>query len=133
MSRNRTVAAIGAAALMGVALLAGCSSSSSSSSEATAAASDGSAQMLPPVIITADQTEATCQVGNNLDIVIPEADLAGTTVDSSDPAVVSVVQASEDATAKFNPGGTCVAVGSATITVTNKDNSTRDIAITVTE
>ena len=136
MSRTRTAAAVSAAALLGVAVLAGCSSSSSesttSSAAASAAASEGS-QMLPPVIITEDQTSATCKVGDFLDIVVAEDKLAGTTVGSSDEAVVTVTQAKQEGDALFNPGGTCVAAGSATVTVTNPDGSTRDIAITVSE
>ncbi len=133
MNRTRTFAAFGAAALIGVALLTGCSSSSESSEAASAAASEGTTEMLPPVIITEDQTEATCAVGNFLDIVIPEDKLAGTTVATSDAAVVTVTQAKEEGGALFNPGGECVAPGSATVTVTNPDGSSRDLAITVTE
>jgi len=133
MSRIRTAAALGAAALLGVTVLAGCSSSSDSTETAATSAEGGSTEMLPPVIITADQTSATCAVGNFLDIVIPEADLAGTTVGSSDDAIVSVTQAKEEGGALFNPGGECLAPGEATVTVTNPDSSTRDIAITVTQ
>jgi len=134
MTRFRTAAAVGAAALLGITVLAGCSSSSDSTeASASAAASEGSSQMLPPVIITEDQTSATCAVGNFLDIVVAEDKLAGTTVDSSDEAVVTVTQAKQEGDALFNPGGECIAAGSATVTVTNPDGSTRDIAITVTE
>ena len=65
--------------------------------------------------------------------VNPVADdkLAGTTVSSSDETIVSVTQAKEEGGATFNPGGECLAAGSATITVTSPDNTTRDIAITV--
>ena len=134
MTRFRTAAAVGAAALLGMTVLAGCSSSSDSTeASASAAASEGSSQMLPPVIITEDQTSATCAVGNFLDIVVAEDKLAGTTVDSSDEAIVTVTQAKQEGDALFNPGGECIAAGSATITVTNPDNTTRDIAITVTE
>ena len=134
MTRFRTVAAVSAAALLGITVLAGCSSSSDSTeASASAAASEGSSQMLPPVIITEDQTSATCAVGNFLDIIVAEDKLAGTTVGSSDEAVVTVTQAKQEGDALFNPGGECIAAGSATITVTNPDNTTRDIAITVTE
>ena len=134
MTRFRTAAAVGAAALLGITVLAGCSSSSDSTeASASAAASEGSSQMLPPVIITEDQTSATCAVGNFLDIIVAEDKLAGTTVGSSDEAVVTVTQAKQEGDALFNPGGECIAAGSATITVTNPDNTTRDIAITVTE
>ena len=134
MTRFRTAAAVSAAALLGITVLAGCSSSSDSTeASASAAASEGSSQMLPPVIITEDQTSATCAVGNFLDIIVAEDKLAGTTVDSSDEAVGTVTQAKQEGDALFNPGGECIAAGSATITVTNPDNTTRDIAITVTE
>jgi hypothetical protein len=89
--------------------------------------------MLPPVIITEDQTSATCAVGNFLDIVIPEANLAGTTVASSDAALISVTQAKEEGGALFNPGGECLAAGEAVITVTSPDGSTRAITLTITE
>lgn len=135
MFRMRTAAFVGAAALIGVGVLAGCSSSSEApAEEATAAADSGdSAQMLPPVIITEDQSSATCKVGDFLDIIVPEAQLAGTTVDSSDPALVEVVQAKQEGEALFNPGGTCIAAGEATLTLTGPDGATRDIALTITE
>jgi hypothetical protein len=133
MSRIRTAAAVSAAALLGVAVLAGCSSSSSETASSASAAASGSTEMLPPVIITEDQTSATCAVGNFLDIVIPEDKLAGTTVASSDEAMVSVTQAKQEGDALFNPGGECLAAGEAVITVTNPDSSTREIAITITQ
>lgn len=134
MTRFRTAAAVSAAALLGMTVLAGCSSSSDTTeASASAAASEGSTEMLPPVIITEDQTSATCAVGNFLDIIVAEDSLAGTTVGSSDEAIVTVTQAKQEGDALFNPGGECVAPGAATVTVTNPDGSTRDIAVTVTE
>lgn len=132
MIRMRTAAAVGAAALLGVTVLAGCSSSSDSTAEATASAEAG-AQMLPPVIITEDQATATCKVGDALDIIVAEAQLAGTTVDSSDAALVEVTQAKQEGDALFNPGGKCLAAGEATITLTGPDGATRDIALTITD
>ena len=128
MNRTRTIAAAGAAALLGVAALAGCSSSN----ESTEADGD-TTQMLPPVIITDDQTSATCAVGDYLDIVIPEDQLIGTTVDSSDSALVSVTQAKEEGDALFNPGGQCLSAGDATITVTGPSGSSREIALTISQ
>jgi hypothetical protein len=134
MSRIRTAAAVSAAALLGITVLAGCSSSSSeTATSSAAAASEGSTEMLPPVIITEDQSSATCAVGNFLDIIIAEDNLAGTTVASSDEALISVTQAKEEGGALFNPGGECLAPGEAVITVTNPDGSSRDIAMTITE
>ena len=130
MIRMRTAAAVGAAAIMSIGVLAGCSSDDSADS---AADSGDSTQMLPPVIIAEGDTSASCAVGDYLDILVPEGELAGTTVDSSDAGVVEVTQAKEEGGATFNPGGQCMAAGSATVTVTSPDGSTRDIAMTVTE
>jgi len=132
MTRMRTAAALGAAALLGVTVLAGCSSSSESTDTA-ASADAGAAEMLPPVIITEDQTSATCKVGNFLDVIVAEDKLAGTTIDSSDAAIVEVTQAKQDGDALFNPGGSCLAPGDATLTLTGPDGATREIALTVTE
>ena len=129
MIRMRTAAAVGAAALMSIGVLAGGSSSDSGDS----ADSGDSTQMLPPVIIAEGDTSASYAVGDYLDILVPEGKLAGTTVDSSDAGVVEVTQAKEEGGATFNPGGQCMSAGSATITVTSPDGSTRDIAMTVTE
>lgn len=128
MIRMRTAAAVGAAALMSVGVLAGCSSDSGDSAD-----SGDSTQMLPPVIIAEGDTSASCGVGDYLDILVPEGQLAGTTVDTSDAGVVEVTQAKEEDGAMFNPGGQCMSAGSATVTVTSPDGSTRDIAMTVTE
>lgn len=130
MIRMRTAAAVGAAAIMSVGVLAGCSSDDSGDA---AADSGDSTQMLPPVIIAEGDTSASCGVGDYLDILIPEGALAGTTVDTSDSALISVTQAKEEGGAMFNPGGECLAAGSATISVTSPDGSTRDIAMTITE
>lgn len=140
MMRTRRAVTYAATALLGVAVLAGCSSSSgsseSSSAPASAAASAaaspaGSAGMLPPVIITEGQTTATAKVGDFLDIVVE--DVAGTTVDTDKPELLEVTQAHEDGSAVFNPGAKALAPGVAILTVTNPNNSVRDITVTITE
>jgi len=133
MTRMRTAAALAASAVLGVAVLAGCSSSSDSTDTAASAEAGDSTQMLPPVIITEDQSSATCKVGDFLDIIVAEDKLAGTTVDSSDEALVEVTQAKQEGDALFNPGGTCLAAGEATLTLTDPQGGTRDIALTITE
>lgn len=133
MSRRRVVA-LSATALMGAALLAGCSSSSGSSAPATsAAATSAAANMLPPVIIDEMATEATAKVGDNLDIIVNEKDLAGTTVSTDNKDLVELTQGGEKDGAVFNPGGKVLAPGTATITVTKPDNTTRTITLTITE
>lgn len=131
MIRIRTVVVVGAVALLGAGVLAGCSSSSSESSTSPEASS--SAQMLPPVIITEDQTTATAKVGDFLDIVVSEENLAGTTVSTDQPDLVELTQAKEEGGATFNPGGKTLAPGTAVIVVTNPNGSSRDITLTITE
>lgn len=132
----RNAAALTAVGIMGVALLAGCSSSSDSAESSAASASaagPGNTSMLPPVIVTEDQTSASCKVGDALDIIVPEDAITTTTIASSDEAIVSVTQPEEDGGAFFNAGGECLAPGSATLTLTAPDGTTRDLAITVAE
>lgn len=135
MVSSRRVVAISACALLGVVALAGCSSSSSSTPSSAAASAAGSAAastgMLPPVIITEGQTTATAKVGDFLDIVVDK--VAGTTVSTDKPELLEVTQAYEDNGAVFNPGAKALAAGVATLTVTNPDNTTRDITVTITE
>lgn len=128
-------AAIGAAALLGVTVLAGCSSSSeeSTSSETTSETSEevGGSQMLPPVIVEPGQTEATARVGDFIDIVVEE--IVGTTIATDNPEVLLISQAYDDGSALFNPGAEALAPGTAVVTVTTPDNTSYDITITVTE
>ena len=136
MIRIRSIAAVGATALLGVAVLAGCSSSSdtaaSTPASASAAASEG-ASLLPPVIITEDQTAATAKVGDYLDIIVAEDNLAGTTVSTEQTDLVELTQAKEEGGALFNPSGKTLAPGTAVIVVTNPDSTTRDITLTITQ
>ena len=135
MIRTRHAVVLAATAMLGVAVLAGCSSSASDagSSAVPSAAASTSEQMLPPVIITEDQTTATAKVGDFLDIIVPEAELAGTTVATDKPELVELTQGGESGGALFNPGGQTLAAGVAVITVTSPDSTTRDITLTISE
>lgn len=130
-------AAVGAAALLGVSILAGCSSSDSSSEETTASETtseesmDGGSQMLPPVIVEPGQTEASAKVGDFIDIVVEE--IVGTTIATDNPEILKISQAYDDGSAIFNPGAEALAPGTAIITVTTPDNESYDITVTVTE
>ena len=133
MKINRRVAVISVAGLFGVAALAGCSSSSTTSSSSSVA-SEPTTGMLPPIIINVDETAATAKVGDFIDILVSDNDLAGTTVSTDKPDLVELTQAHEDeGGAAFNPGGKALAPGVAIITVTNPDSTTRDITLTITE
>lgn len=89
--------------------------------------------MLPPVIISENETSATAKVDDSLDIIIAKDKLAGTTVDTDKPELVELTQARQEGSALFNPGGKTLAPGVANITVTNPDSSTRVIVLTITE
>jgi hypothetical protein len=136
----RRVITVGAVSLLGIGVLAGCSSSSTSTAttlaESTAASAAGSAtasgstQMLPPVIVTESQTTTTAKVGDFIDIVVSKP--AGTTISTDKPDLLEVTQAYDDGSAIFNPGAKALAPGTAIITVTNPDSTTRDITVTIT-
>ena len=120
-------AAMGAIGILGVTVLAGCSSSDESATDT--ATSSESTQMLPPVIITADQMDATAVVGDMIDIVVDDPVNTVIAVDNAD--VLEITQGSDDGSAIFNPGAKAIAAGTATITVTNPDGSTRNIVVVV--
>jgi outer membrane murein-binding lipoprotein Lpp len=127
MKRMNKFAAIGAIGILGVTVLAGCSSSDESATDT--ATSSESAQMLPPVIITVDQMEAAAVVGDMIDIVVDDPVNTVIAVDNAD--VLEITQGSDDGSAIFNPGAKALAAGTATITVTNPDGSTRNIVVVV--
>lgn len=124
------VAALGAAGLLGIAVLAGCSSSEESSSETSASEmSEEGSQMLPPVIIAVDQTDASAVVGDFIDILAD--DPVNTVISVDNPEVLEITQGYDDGSAIFNPGAKALAAGTAVITVTNPDGSTRNIVVVV--
>lgn len=127
MKRINKIAAIGAISILGVSVLAGCSSSDESATD-TATSSETS-QMLPPVIITADQMDAAAVVGDMIDIVVDDPVNTVIAVDNAD--VLEITQGYDDGSAIFNPGAKALAAGTATITVTNPDGSTRNIVVVV--
>ena len=140
MTTIRRAALAGAAVTLGLVALTGCSSSSDSAASSAApaseaAASDGASPMmspvLPPVIIDKTAMSATAKVGDTLYINVDK--LAGTTIDVDKPDLIEVSQAHESGGAQFNPGGKVLKPGTAVITVTNPDNTTRTITVTITE
>lgn len=127
MKKINKIAAVGAIGILGVTVLAGCSSSDESATD-TATSSEVS-QMLPPVIITADQMDAAAVVGDMIDIVVD--DPVNTVIAVDNAEVLEVTQGYDDGSAIFNPGAKALAPGTATITVTNPDGSTRNIVVVV--
>ena len=120
-------AVIGVMSVLGVTVLVGCSSSNDPATEATT--SSETSQMLPPVIVTADQTDASAVVGDMIDIVVD--DPVNTTIAVDNPEVLEITQGKDDGSALFNPGAKALSPGTATIMVTSADGSIRDIVVTV--
>ena len=138
---NRTGIAV-VTSVIALTVLTGCSSSSSSSttsaaseaaesSAATDTASPMMSPVMPPVMVDQTATTATAKVGDT--IVLNVDKLAGTTIAVDKPDLIEVSQAHETDGAQFNPGGKALKAGTAVITVTNPDNSTRTITVTITE
>ncbi len=126
MFGNRRFVAISATALLGAAVLAGCSSSTE-----PAASSAAGTEVTAPIMVAPDQTQASAKVGNF--IVFNVDTLAGTTISTDKPELLELTQAKEEGGAEFNPGAKALAAGVAVVTVTNPDSSTRDVTITIAE
>jgi hypothetical protein len=145
MHRTRVGAALAAVAVAALALTA-CSSGSPSDAgtETAADAADDSAgsgegveitdenlNMLAPIMIVPEQTEAEANVGDFVDIMVD--DPVNTTVTSSDPAIIDIAPGRDEDGVLYNPGGEALAAGNATLTVTLPDGTSYDIALTVSE
>ncbi len=136
MTRTGRIVAISATALLGISVLAACSASTSSTENkaaapASSAAAAPNANMEAPIIVGPTDTTATAQVGNK--IVFNVDKLAGTTISTSTPDLVSISQGGEQDGAEVNPGAEALAAGTAIVTVTNPDSSMRDVTITITD
>ena len=128
MFGNRRFVAISATALLGAAVLAGCSSSTE---PAASSAAGAGTEVIAPIMVAPDQTQASAKVGNF--IVFKVESLAGTTISTDKPELLELTQAKEEGGAQFNPGAKALAAGVAVVTVTNPDSSTRDVTITIAE
>jgi len=117
-----------------IAALSACSSSSSDSASASPSASPSAsaaatAEVLPPVIVTQDATTAEAKVGDF--VVFNVADPAGTTISTPDTAIFEVTQGYSDGSATYNPGGTALQNGTATLTITEPNLPARTVVLTI--
>ena len=132
---HRTAGAV--AILVGLVALTGCSSSASDTASSAATSAESSmaspvfSPVMPPVVLEKTATTATAAVGNILDVNVDT--LAGTTIDVDKPDLLEVTQAHETDGTQFNPSAKALKAGTAVITVTNGDNTTRQITVTITE
>ncbi len=79
--------------------------------------------MLPPVMVSPDQSEATVSVGRYIAFNVD--DPAHTTVATDQPELLELSQGHDDGSAIFNPGGKALATGTATVTLTGPDGETK--------
>lgn len=114
---------------LAIVALAGCGSSGNDDAAPSPTASDGSS-LLPPVIVTEDETTAEAKVGDS--IVFNVADPINNTVTATPDGILEITQGSDDGMALFNPGAKALAPGTATVTITDGD-STRTVTVTVKE
>lgn len=149
MHRTRVGAALAAVAVAALALTACSSGSPSDAGGETAAEAAGDSagdsagssegveitdenlDMLAPIMIVPEQTEAEANVGDFVDIMVD--DPVNTTVTSSDPAIIDIMPGRDEDGVLYNPGGEALAAGNATLTVALPDGTSYDIALTVSE
>ena len=87
---------------------------------------DDAAGVVAPLIVDSGDP-VTLEVGRSIDVVTDDV----TRVESSDTAVLTVSQPSDDGSASFNAGATAVAAGSATLSVYTGDSLAYEVAVTV--
>lgn len=148
MHRTRVGTALAAVAVAALALTACSSGSSSDAGTETAAEAAGDSEgdstggegveitdenlnMLAPIMIVPEQTEAEAVVGDFVDVMVD--DPINTTVTSSDPAIIDITAGREEDGVLYNPGGQALSAGTATLTVALPDGTSYDIALTVIE
>lgn len=126
----RTILLAAAVGVAAVASLSACSSSSSDSASASpSTATSASAAVLPPVIVADDATTATAKVGDS--VVFNVEDPVGTKIATPDTGVLELTQGYTDGSATFNPGGTALQTGTATVTLTEPGEPVRTVVVTV--
>lgn len=119
---RRVLVAAAAASLL---LLAGCNDG------LQVAPPTSEAGVIGPVIITEDQSSATAEVGRILYFSVAQP--IGTTLSTSDPAILDITQAGVEGDMVTAPTARALKTGTATITVIAPDGSARDVSVTITD
>ena len=137
---KKALAAVGAAALISIGVLSGCSSDDAAPVEEPAVeepaveepAPVAQAESLAPgnsVAWAPGQDAVTILVGQFIDITV--GDPLATTVSSSDPSTLKPFPGKQDEDKVFYPAAKGINPGAATLTVTLPDGTSSDIAVTV--
>jgi len=123
--------------------LTGCSSSSSETTTSptpvqtsavaspTETAASPMASEIGPIMVAPDETEVSATVGRSINFDVG-AKPGNWDIQSSDPAVVSVTKGGKQGDAVFNPGAQALAVGTATVTLTDSTSEMDAMVYTVT-
>ena len=118
--RIRPILVSGLAVVLALSL-ASCSSSNESSSTTTSANPSTTQELgnvLPPVVLTADDTATTVNVGTTVVFSLGDPGEGRFVAESSDPAVFKVEgEGKTEGTYTTNAGGKAVAAGTAEVTV----------------
>lgn len=132
---KKALAAVGAAALISIGVLSGCSSDDAAPVEEPAVeeiAPVGQAISVAPgnsLAWAPGQDAVTILVGQFIDITV--GDPLATTVSSSDPNTLKPFPGKQDEDKIFFPAAKGINPGAATLTVTLPDGTSSDIAVTV--
>lgn len=124
--------------------LTGCSSSSSdttsspspaaTSAAATTAAASPQASMIGPIVVEPDQTEVEATVGRFIDFQVGDSP-QNWKIETDNAEVLKVTPGRKEGDTYFNPGAEALAVGTATVTLTDtkSDMDAMEYTVTVTE
>lgn len=90
--------------------------------------------MVGPIVVAPDQTEVEATVGRMIDFTVGD-DPQHWTIETDNPEVLKVTDGKKEGDAYFNPGAEALAVGTATVTLTDTegDLDAMEYTVTVTE
>lgn len=90
--------------------------------------------MIGPIVVEPDQTEVEATVGRMIDFTVGD-DPQHWTIETDNPEVLKVTDGKKEGDAYFNPGAEALAVGTATVTLTDTegDLDAMEYTVTVTE
>lgn len=90
--------------------------------------------MIGPIVVEPDQTEVEATVGRMIDFNVGD-NPENWSIETDNPEVLSVTPGKKEGDAYFNPGAEALAVGTATVTLTDTKSNldAMEYTVTVTE